>query len=83
LARSAASSSIALLPAFAVRRRKSASTGAWAPAGGDIDCDQVAGPVRMPPGDPDGLDGDGDGWGCKQTEVRADLDQPYLGRILI
>jgi micrococcal nuclease len=34
-------------------------------AGGDIDCDQINGPVRVPPGDPHGLDGDGDGWGCE------------------
>ncbi len=27
--------------------------------GGDIDCDQVNGPILTPPGDPDGLDGDG------------------------
>jgi micrococcal nuclease len=35
------------------------------PSGGDIDCDQVAGPIPTPPGDPDGLDGDGDGLACE------------------
>jgi micrococcal nuclease len=34
-------------------------------SGGDIDCDQVAGPIPTPPGDPDGLDGDGDGLACE------------------
>ena len=38
---------------------------AAAPSGGDIDCDQVNGPIRTPPGDPDNLDGDGDGWACE------------------
>jgi len=39
--------------------------GADAPAG-DIDCDQVDGPIRRtPPGDPDNLDGDNDGWACE------------------
>jgi micrococcal nuclease len=33
--------------------------------GGDIDCDQVDGPIPTPPGDPDGLDGDGDGLACE------------------
>ena len=33
--------------------------------GGDIDCDQVNGPIPTPPGDPDGLDGDGDGLSCE------------------
>lgn len=32
---------------------------------GDIDCDQVDGPIPTPPGDPDGLDGDGDGLACE------------------
>jgi micrococcal nuclease len=32
---------------------------------GDIDCDQVDGPIRTPPGDPDNLDGDDDGWACE------------------
>jgi hypothetical protein len=31
----------------------------------DIDCDEVDGPVRVPSGDPNNLDGDGDGWGCE------------------
>ena len=51
----------------------SASTGASpsappspAPSGsGDIDCDQVNGPIPTPPGDPDNLDGDGDGLACE------------------
>jgi hypothetical protein len=33
--------------------------------GGDIDCDQVDGPIPTPPGDPDNLDGDGDGLACE------------------
>jgi hypothetical protein len=33
--------------------------------GGDIDCDEVDRPVRVPPGDPNDLDRDGDGWGCE------------------
>jgi micrococcal nuclease len=47
----------------------SAGSGRSAPAaptsGGDIDCDQVNGPIPTPPGDPDGLDGDGDGLACE------------------
>ena len=39
--------------------------GAPAPSGEDIDCDQVNGPIRTPPGDPDNLDGDGDGLACE------------------
>jgi micrococcal nuclease len=39
--------------------------GAPAPSGGDIDCDQVNGPIPTPPGDPDNLDGDGDGLACE------------------
>ncbi|CAA9457910.1 MAG: hypothetical protein AVDCRST_MAG25-383 [uncultured Rubrobacteraceae bacterium] len=40
--------------------------GGGAPSGGgDIDCDQVDGPIPTPPGDPDGLDGDGDGLACE------------------
>jgi hypothetical protein len=35
------------------------------PKGSDIDCDEVDGPVRVPPGDPYNLDGDGDGRGCE------------------
>jgi hypothetical protein len=33
--------------------------------GGDIDCDEVDGPIPTPPGDPDNLDGDGDGLACE------------------
>ncbi len=33
--------------------------------GGDIDCEEVDGPIPTPPGDPDGLDGDGDGLACE------------------
>ncbi len=33
--------------------------------GGDIDCDQVNGPVPVPPGDPNNLDADGNGLGCE------------------
>ena len=40
--------------------------GGGAPSGsGDIDCDEVNGPIPTPPGDPDGLDGDGDGLSCE------------------
>jgi hypothetical protein len=35
------------------------------PPGGDIDCDQVNGPIPTPPGDPNNLDGDGDGVACE------------------
>ena len=43
-----------------------APVGGGAPSeGGDIDCDQVNGPIPTPPGDPDGLDGDGDGLSCE------------------
>ena len=35
------------------------------PPGGDIDCDEVDGPIPTPPGDPNNLDGDGDGWACE------------------
>jgi len=45
---------------------KMPGSGAAAPRGGsDIDCDQVEGPIRTPPGDPNNLDGDGDGWACE------------------
>jgi len=43
----------------------SRNVGARAPSGGDIDCDQVNGPIPTPPGDPDNLDGDGDGLACE------------------
>ena len=46
-----------------------AATGGTKPTsprgGGDINCDEVAGPVQVPPGDPNNLDGDGDGLGCE------------------
>jgi hypothetical protein len=32
---------------------------------GDLDCSDVSGPVYVPPDDPNGLDGDGDGVGCE------------------
>jgi hypothetical protein len=45
---------------------KMPGSGAAAPRGGsDINCDQVEGPIRTPPGDPNNLDGDGDGWACE------------------
>lgn len=31
----------------------------------DINCDEEDGPVRVPPGDPNDLDRDGNGWGCE------------------
>ena len=47
----------------------SAGSGGSVPAApsteGDIDCDKVNGPTPTPPGDPDGLDGDGDGLACE------------------
>jgi hypothetical protein len=33
--------------------------------GGDIDCDEVNGPIHVPPGDPNNLDGDNDGLACE------------------
>jgi micrococcal nuclease len=40
--------------------------GGGAPTGGgDIDCEEVDGPIPTPPGDPDRLDGDGDGLACE------------------
>jgi hypothetical protein len=33
--------------------------------GRDINCDEVDGPIPTPPGDPNNLDGDGDGWACE------------------
>ena len=33
--------------------------------GRDINCDEVAGPIPTPPGDPNNLDGDGDGLACE------------------
>jgi micrococcal nuclease len=44
---------------------RSHNGGAPAPSGGDIDCDQVNGPIPTPPGDPNNLDGDGDGLACE------------------
>ena len=62
-------------PTASVGASASASPSASSPApgggggapsgGGDIDCDQVDGPIPTPPGDPDGLDGDGDGLACE------------------
>jgi micrococcal nuclease len=46
-------------------RNRGAPAPASVPAGGDIDCDQVDGPIPTPPGDPDNLDGDGDGLACE------------------
>jgi hypothetical protein len=34
-------------------------------SGGDINCDEVDGPIPTPPGDPNNLDGDGDGLACE------------------
>ena len=42
----------------------SAST--TAPGGGDINCDQVDGPIYVGPNDPHNLDGDGDGYACEE-----------------
>ena len=42
-----------------------APSGGAPSGGGDIDCDEVDGPIEVPPGDPDGLDGDGDGLACE------------------
>ena len=48
-------------------RRQAEPSPDYAPSGGggDIDCDEVDGPVRTPSGDPDNLDGDDDGWACE------------------
>jgi hypothetical protein len=46
-------------------RNREAPELASPPAGGDIDCDQVDGPVRVPPGDPHELDDDNDGLACE------------------
>jgi hypothetical protein len=46
------------------RGRRQSGSGP-SPRGGDIDCDEVDEPVRVPPGDPNDLDRDGDGWGCE------------------
>jgi micrococcal nuclease len=43
----------------------SPSTASRTAGGGDINCDQVGGPVAVPPGDPNNLDADGDGIGCE------------------
>ena len=32
---------------------------------GDLDCDQVSGPIYVGSSDPNGFDGDGDGIGCE------------------
>jgi hypothetical protein len=41
-------------------------TGYGGGGGGDMDCDQVAGPVYVGENDPNRFDGDGDGWGCER-----------------
>jgi micrococcal nuclease len=68
-ARSSVTPSASASPSASPSASASASVGARggppAPSGGDIDCDQVDGPIRTPPGDPDNLDGDGDGWACE------------------
>lgn len=49
-------------------RRQTEPSHELAPSGGggeDIDCDEVDGPIPTPFGDPDNLDGDGDGWACE------------------
>jgi hypothetical protein len=46
-------------------RNSGASAPASVPAGGDINCDEVGGPVRVSPGDPYNLDRDNNGWGCE------------------
>jgi hypothetical protein len=42
-----------------------ATPSSTAAAGGDINCDQVDGPIPTPPGDPNNLDVDNDGWACE------------------
>ena len=59
-----ASASASASPSAAPSPSPSGSGGAPS-GGGDIDCDQVDGPIPTPPGDPDGLDGDGDGLACE------------------
>ncbi len=57
------------LRCFATRSEANAYSQGTRPAapgaGGDITCEQVNGPIRVPPGDPNNLDGDGDGWACE------------------
>jgi micrococcal nuclease len=71
---SGATASPTASPSASASASASASPSAPSPApsgggtpsgGGDIDCDQVDGPIPTPPGDPDGLDGDGDGLSCE------------------
>lgn len=45
--------------------RDSAAAPPQVPRRGDQDCSSLPGPVRVLPGDPDRLDGDGDGIGCE------------------
>ena len=63
---SASASATASASASASPGASSPAPGGGAPSGGgDIDCDEVDGPIPTPPGDPDGLDGDGDGLACE------------------
>lgn len=68
-ASASASSSASSSATASASSSASAGSGGSAPVapstGGDIDCDQVNGPIPTPPGDPDGLDGDGDGLACE------------------
>ena len=62
---SSASSSATASSSSSASAVSGGSASAAPTSGGDIDCDQVNGPIPTPPGDPDGLDGDGDGLACE------------------
>ena len=64
-ASSSASSSASPSPSASASSSASPGSGSGGTPGGDIDCDQVDGPIRTPPGDPDNLDADNDGFACE------------------
>ena len=53
---------------FHLKTARDAGGNAGPPGGGgDIDCDQVDGPIRIDPdNDPHNLDGENDGWACEE-----------------
>lgn len=52
-------------PSFSPTPSAPSSPSPSQPSGGDIDCADVNGPIPTPPGDPNNLDGDGDGLACE------------------
>jgi Skp family chaperone for outer membrane proteins len=62
---SSASASATTNPSASASASPSPIPSAIPSPGGDIDCAQVNGPIPVPPGDPNNLDGDGDGLGCE------------------